>query len=88
LAIPAIVFCIDVHCYLRSLAAHVVVFAREISGYCDSLFFTMSRFVFAGEFRREGSRTMVVGKSRPLIFMNENSRRGGLDCTNAVRQEN
>ena len=31
LAISAIVLYVDVHCYLRSFAAHVVVFAREIA---------------------------------------------------------
>jgi hypothetical protein len=29
---PVMVLCIDVHCYLWSFAAHVVIFAREIPG--------------------------------------------------------
>jgi hypothetical protein len=39
--IPAIVSFIDAHCYLRSFAAHLAVFAREFLGR-KSLLFTMS----------------------------------------------
>jgi hypothetical protein len=33
--IPALVLRIDIHCYLRLIAAHVLVFAREISRSCN-----------------------------------------------------
>jgi hypothetical protein len=56
-AIRAMTVRIDPHCYLRGIAARVLVFAGEIlPANCKSLFFTMSPVDFAGEFRREGAK--------------------------------
>jgi hypothetical protein len=82
----AIVSDIDLHCYLRLLAAHRPVFAREMQG--DTKFivvYNSPSLILQANFWRERSRTMVKSHRRigqaPILDGRERGKHG---CLRAI----